>query len=399
MPLHATSRRRGTTRALLVLVAALAVSSAAGLSQAPAVNTDLLVYFGTYTGEKSQGIYVSRLNAATGALSAPQLAAEIRNPSYLAVHPDRAFLYAVSEVNEVDGKPGGAVTAFAVERNTGLLKTLNRQSSGGRGPAHIVTDKTGRNALVANYGGGSVAVLPIEQGGALKPATAVVQHTGSSVNQARQKEPHAHSVNLDPDNRLAYVADLGIDKVMIYRYGAAGGSLTPNDPPFAAVTPGAGPRHFAFHPAGRFAYVINEIDCTVTAFAVSEGNGGLTAMQTASTLPQGQAVIEGYSTADVQVHPSGKFLYGSNRGHDSIVVFAIDEATGRLTYVEHEATGGSTPRAFGIDPTGTFLLAANQRSDSVVVFRIDAATGRLEPTGQTAAVGAPVCVKFVPPAR
>ncbi len=394
----AIARRRCLLALLLVPVVALAVLSATGRAQGPEMKGSL-VYFGTYTGEKSQGIYVSRLDGATGALSAPQLAAEIRNPSYLAIHPDGASLYAVSEVNEVDGKPGGAVSAFAVDRATGMLKARNRQSSGGRGPAHIITDKAGRHALVANYGGGSVAVLPIERDGTLEPASAVVQHTGSSVDQARQKEPHAHSVNLDPDNRRAYVADLGIDKVMIYRLGAAGGSLTPNEPPFAAVTPGAGPRHFAFHPAGRFAYVINEIDCTITAFSVNPDNGGLTAMQTASTLPEGQAVVQGYSTADVQVHPSGKFLYGSNRGHDSIVVFAIDERTGRLTYVEHEATGGSTPRAFGLDPTGTFLLAANQRSDSVVVFRIDAATGRLTPTGQTAAVGAPVCVKFVPPGR
>lgn len=395
VPGHTMARYRRRAVALLLPIAALAGLAAAGRAQAPAVSSGLLVYFGTYTGEKSQGIYVSRLDAATGALSAPQLAAEIRNPSYLAVHPDGGSLYAVSEVNEVDGKPGGGVTAFTVDRSTGMLKTLNRQSSGGRGPAHISTDREGRNVLVANYGGGSVAALPIAADRTLKPPTAVVQHTGSGPNQARQKEPHAHSVNVDPGNRRAYAADLGIDKVMIYRFGAADGSLTPNDPPFAATRPGAGPRHFAFHPRGRFAYVINEIDCTITAFSVNADNGALTTVQTASTLPDGQAVIQGYSTADIQVHPSGKFLYGSNRGHDSIVVFAIDETTGRLTYVEHEATGGSTPRAFGIDPSGTFLLAANQRSDSVVVFRIDSASGRLEPTGQTAAVGAPVCVKFV----
>lgn len=384
-------RRVSIGRVLMVtLAAALAVATA--LAQGP---SGTLVYVGTYTGEKSKGIYVSRLNAATGALSAPQLAAELRNPSYLAVRPGGGFIYAVSEVNDVDGKPGGAVNAFAVAKDTGLLTPLNTQSSGGRGPAHITVDRTGAHALVANYGGGSVSILPIAPDGRLGPASAVVQHTGSSVNQARQKEPHAHSVNMDPANRLAYVADLGIDKVMIYRVGP-NGTLTPNDPPSVAMQPGDGPRHFAFHPKGRLAYVINELTCTITVFTV-DGKGGLTAVQTVSTLPDGQAVVQGYSTADVQVHPSGKFLYGSNRGHDSIVVFAIDEKTGRLTHVQHQPTGGSTPRAFGIDPTGTYFLAANQRSDSVHVFRIDPATGRLTDTGHSASLGAPVCVKFVPP--
>lgn len=391
-----TSLRRGSA-ALILALCTLAVLQAAGRQRAAApAGRELFVYFGTYTGEKSKGIYRARMNAATGELSAPQLAAELRNPSYLAVRPD-GFLYAISEVNDVDGKPGGAVSAFAIAAGTGELKPLNRQSSGGGGPAHISLDRTERTALVANYGGGSVASLPIAADGSLKPAASVIQHTGSSVNQARQKEPHAHSVNVDPANRLAYVADLGIDKIMIYRLGADG-SLTPNDPPSAAAQPGDGPRHFAFHPKGRFAYVINELKCTITAFSVA-ANGGLTALQTVSTLPEGQAVVQGYSTADVQVHPSGRFLYGSNRGHDSIVVFAIDEKTGRLTYVQHEPTGGSTPRAFGIDPSGAFLLAANQKSDSVTVHRIDQATGRLTATGHTAEVGSPVCVKFVPVSR
>jgi 6-phosphogluconolactonase len=396
------NRCRRYAPALVLSLGALAALSvsAVGLPQATSMSQKgPLVYFGTYTGEKSKGIYVSRLNAETGALSAPALAAESRNPSFLAVHPTGGFLYAVGEVGEWGGKPGGSVSAFAVQSGTGTLTALNQQSSGGRGPAHIVTDKTGRNALVANYGGGSVAVLPIDPDGTLKPATAFIQHTGSSVNPDRQKEPHAHSVNVDPGNRFAYVADLGIDKVMIYRFAATDGTLTANVPPFAATQPGAGPRHFAFHPTGRFAYVINELHCTITAFTASSTDGGLTAVHTISTLPEGQGVIQGYSTADVQVHPSGKFLYGSNRGHDSIVVFAIDDKTGRLTYVEHEPTGGSTPRGFGIDPTGTYLLAANQRSDSVVVFRIDPATGRLTPTGHKITVGAPVCVKFVPPSR
>ncbi len=381
-------------------LSALVVLSAGGPPQTPSAGQpDRLVYFGTYTGEKSRGIYVSRLDVRTGALSPPQLAAEIKNPSYLAVRPGGAFLYAVSEVDAVDGKPGGTVSAFGVGSGTGMLTALNQQSSGGRGPAHIVIDKTGGHAFVANYGGGTVAMLPIGRDGTLGSASAIVQHTGSSVNPSRQKEPHPHSVNLNPDNRLLYVPDLGTDQVMIYRVGAADGTLKPNDPPSAPAEPGAGPRHFAFHPTGRFAYAINELLCTITASAVDPNGGGLKPVQTVSTLPPGQAMIQGYSGADVQVHPSGKFLYASTRGHDSIAVFAIDEKTGHLTDVQHEPTGGKTPRGFGIDPTGAYLLAANQGSDSVVVFRIDASTGRLAATGHTVTIGAPVCVKFVPPAR
>lgn len=355
----------------------------------------LLVYFGTYTGEKSQGIYVSRLNLESGALTPPSLAGATSSPSFLAVHPNRNFLYAVNEVGKFDGKESGSVSAFAIDRKTGTLTALNQQASVGSGPAHLVVDTAGRNVLVANYGGGSVAVLPIESDGRLKPASAFIQHSGSSVNPQRQNRPHAHSINVDPGNRFAYAADLGLDKVLIYRFDAGKGSLAANDPPFAAVKPGAGPRHFAFHPKGRFAYVINEMSLTVTAFSSDPARGTLTEVQTVSTLPPGETVQTGYSTAEVQVHPSGKFLYGSNRGHNSIVVFAIDEKSGRLTYLENRPTEGNTPRGFGIDPTGAYLLAANQRSDSVVVFRIDQKTGRLTPAGHSVAVGAPVCVKFV----
>jgi 6-phosphogluconolactonase len=393
-------RNLRTIAAGVLSLTALVALSAAGLAQTrPATGSDRLVYFGTYTGEKSRGIYVSHLDVATGALSPPQLAAELRNPSYLAVRPGGAFLYAVSEVNEAEGKPGGLVTAFAVDQASGMLKALNKQSSGGAGPAHITVDKTGTHALVANYGGGSVEVLPIAANGTLEAPSAVVQHTGSSVNPARQKEPHPHSANIGPDNRLVYVPDLGTDKVMIYRLGAADGSLKPNDPAFAATDPGAGPRHLAFHPGGHFAYVINEMLCTITAYTVDPAGGALKPMQTISSLPPGEKVAQSFSGADVQVHPSGKFLFASNRGHDSIAVFGIDEKTGRLTYVENEPTGGKTPRGFGIDPTGTFLLAANQGSDSVVVLRIDQATGALTPAGHTITIGAPVCVKFVPPTR
>jgi 6-phosphogluconolactonase len=373
----------------------LAVSGQSG-GKVPGKN-DLLVYIGTYTGAKSQGIYVSRLDAASGALSPPELAAETPSPSFLAVHPRGGFLYSVNEVSTSGGKPGGSVSAFAIDRTTGRLTALNQESSGGAGPAHLIVDRSGADVLVANYGGGSVAAVPIEADGRLKPPSAFIQHTGSGVNPQRQKGPHAHSINVAPNNRFAYVADLGLDKILIYRFDAKRGSLTPNDPPFAAVQPGAGPRHFAFHPKGRFAYVINEMDLTVTAFSHDAKRGGLTVLQSVSTLPEGLPKLPSYSTAEVQVHPSGRFLYGSNRGHDSITVFAIDGKSGKLTYVQNEPTQGSTPRGFGIDPSGTYLLAGNQRSDSVVVFRIDQQTGRLTPTGHKIEVGSPVCVKFVSP--
>jgi 6-phosphogluconolactonase len=359
--------------------------------------SDALVYLGTYTGKESKGIYVSRLEMATGRLSPPQLAAETPSPSYLAIHATKRFLYAANEVSTFGGKDTGSVSAFAIDRTSGLLTPLNQQPSVGRGPVYVVVDATGRNLLVANYGGGSVAVLPLAADGTLRPASAFVQHTGSGPDPKRQTAPRAHSINLDPGNRFAYAADLGIDKVLIYRFDADRGTLVANDPPFAAVRPAAGPRHFAFHPSGRFAYVINELNMTLTAFAANAERGGLTEIETVSTLPPGEAVKEGFSTADVQVHPSGRFLFGSNRGRDSIVVFAIDNKTGTLTYVENESTQGSTPRGFGIDPSGRYLLAANQRSDSVVVFRIDQKTGRLEPAGNTIRVPSPVCVKFVAP--
>ena len=378
-------RRQFLSLALLPLTHTLRAQTAGGM----------LVYFGTYTNQASKGIYVCRLDSQTGALSAPDLAVDTPSPSFLAIHPTRDFLYAANEVSQFEGKKTGSVTAFAMDRKTGLLKSLNQQSSGGPGPAHLVVDPAGRNVLVANYGGGSVSVLPIAKDGTLQPSSAFVQHTGSSVNKQRQSAPHAHSVNVDASSRFAYVADLGLDKLLIYRFNANDGSLTPGDPASIEVEPGSGPRHFAIHPKGRYAYVINELPCTITVFERNASSGALKAVQTISTLPAGQEVAQGFSTAEVQVHPSGRFLYGSNRGHDTIAVFAIDEKTGRLTLVQHEPTQGSTPRNFGIDPSGRFLLAANQRSDSVVIFAIDGRTGRLTATGHRVSVPTPVCVKFI----
>lgn len=383
--------------AWLIVFVAISLSVFGHAQGSSPAATGMLVYFGTYTGakSKSKGVYVSRLDPASGTLSPPQLAAETASPSFLAVHPTGNFVYTVNEVSTFAGQASGSVSAFAVDRKTGLLKALNQQSSEGPGPAHLIVDKDGRNVLVANYGGGSVTVVPIGPDGRLKSPSASVQHTGSSVNPQRQKQPHAHSINLDPANRFAYVADLGLDKVLVYRFDAGKGLLTLNDPSSVSVKPGAGPRHLAFDQAGKFAYVINELTCTITVFSNDTAKGELREVQTISTLPPGQAMQPSYSGAEVQVHPSGKFLYASNRGHDSIVVFTIEPGTGRLTYVENEPTQGSTPRGFGMDPDGGYFLAGNQRSDSVVVFRIDPKSGALTPTGHKIEVGAPVSVKFV----
>jgi 6-phosphogluconolactonase len=363
-------------------------------SSSSAVRKDrMMVYIGTYTGERSQGIYLLEFNSETGTLRPVGVAADVANPSFLAIHPNRRFLYAVNEVGEFSGMKTGAVSAFAIHAKTGLLTLLNQQSSGGSGPCHISLDKQGRYAFVANYGSGSVAALPIEEDGRLAPATGFVQHAGSSVNPSRQEGPHAHSINPDPAGRFVIAADLGLDRLLVYRFDPKRGDLAPNDPPYVSVAPGAGPRHFAFHPNGRFGYVINELANTVTAFQYDAKRGVLTEIQTISALPEGYTQTS--YTSEVVVHPSGKFLYGSNRGHDSIVIYAIEPQTGRLSLIGHQPTGGRTPRNFALDPAGKFLLAANQNSDNIVVFRIDAQTGKLEQVGDPIAVPTPVCIRFL----
>lgn len=357
------------------------------------------VYIGTYTWKESKGIYAMELDLATGKLSAPELAAEATNPTFLAIHPSRRFLYAVGEIGSFKGRSTGSVSAFAIAPDTGKLAPLNQQPSGGAGPCHVAVDKEGKNLLVANYSGGSVAVLPIAADGSLKEPSCTVQHKGKGHDPKRQEGPHAHSINLDAAGRFAFAADLGLDKLLIYRLDAAQGTLTPNDPPFGSVAPGAGPRHFAFHPNGRFAYAINEMGMTVTAFAYDPERGALKELQSVPTLPAGRETTPADSTAEVVVHPSGKFLYGSNRGHDSIAIFTVDTETGKLTPTGHEPTQGKAPRNFAIEPSGAWLLAANQNSASVVVFRINPATGALTPAGVKADIPAPVCIRFVPLAR
>ena len=382
--------------ACLILVAA-AASTAQGPAQTPPPSgSNMLVYFGTYTNtQKSKGIYMSRLDMSTGMLSPAELAVETVDPSFLTVDPTGRFLYSVNEIDTYLKQKTGAVSAFAINRNSGLLKPLNEQPSEGPGPAHLTIDRDGKNVLVANYGGGSVVVLPIAKDGTLKSGSSLVQHTGSSVNKQRQAAPHAHSITLDPQGRLAYAADLGLDRILIYHFDGRKGLLTLNSPSSASVAPGAGPRHFSIHPNGRFAYVINEMNVTVTAFAVDTSTGGLTELQTISALPPKQAPAQGTSGAELAVHPSGRFLYTSVRGDNSIALYTIDQYSGKLTYVENTPTHGNTPRGFGIDPEGKFLLVGNQNSNTVVAFRIDPQIGQLTLTGSEINVGAPVSVVFV----
>ena len=352
------------------------------------------LYVGTYTSRplgRSEGIYVYRLNTVTGELTHSKTVKDVADPSYLTIDRKRRFLYAVNEVSQFNGKPSGAVTSFAIDRTSGELSRLNQKASEGGSPCYVTLDRTERYALVANYEAGNITVLPIKRNGWLEDAVSVVQHEGSSVNRDRQLGPHAHCVVVDKLNRYVFAVDLGIDKILGYKFDARTGKLTKHSE--IAVKPGAGPRHFTFHPNHKHAYVINELDSTVTAFNYDANRGLLKEHQTISTLPIGFSGQN--SCADLHVSPNGKFLYGSNRGHDSIVVFAIEGRSGRLTYVENVSTGGKTPRNFTLDPTGRFLLAANQKSDSVVTFHIEARTGQLTPTGHTAEIPTPVCLKLV----
>ena len=360
---------------------------------------ETLVYVGTYTSEKSKGIYLYELQTENSeglqnvTLVPLGLAAETRSPSFLAIDPKRRLLFAVGETDDFDGKRTGAVSAFSIEPATGKLKLINQQPSLGTGPCHLVLDNEGRNALVANYGSGSVAVLPVAADGRLGEASDVERHEGKSVNPQRQEGPHAHCVTLDPTGRRAFVCDLGLDKVMIYRFDSENGELTPNEPAFAALKPGAGPRHMAFRPDGRIAYVINELDSTVTAFAYDAESGALSELQTVSTLPPD---FEGENTtAEIAVHPNGKYLYGSNRGHESVVLFAIDDDNGTLTHVDEQDTGGRTPRHFELDPAGKHLIIANQATDTLLLCRVDGDSGGLKPSGALVEAPTPVCVKFL----
>jgi 6-phosphogluconolactonase len=380
-----------------IAMAPVAAAPARSPAPSPAPTGGGLVYFGTYTGAKSRGIYVAPFDAASGRLGAVRLAAETKNPSFLALHPTRPLLYAVNEVGDYEGQKAGAVTAFARDAATGDLRALGTVSSRGADPCHLVVDASGGHVLVANYSGGSLASLPIRADGGLAAASTFVQHEGRGADPKRQAGPHAHMIETDPSNRFALAADLGLDEILVYRFDPATGSLTPADPPHAKLDPGAGPRHFAFSPDGRDVYVLTEMTIAVSAFQYDAGR--LTSFQTISAMAGAAAPTAADSGAEIVMHPSGRFVYTSQRGPDDIAVFARDASTGRLTLVEHVPSGGKTPRGFAVDPSGRWLLAAQQKSDEVVVFAIDAATGRLTRTGQTVEVGAPVSVTFLPASR
>jgi len=352
-----------------------------------------LLYVGTYTRGDSKGIYVYSYDANSEESKPLGLAAETPNPSFLAVDPGQRLLYAVNELTQYKGASSGAITSYGIDRANGKLSPINQVATRGADPCYVSLDKTGKYVFVANYTGGSVAVFPVREDGGLGDTIAFVQHVGSGKNPIRQEGPHAHWIETTPDNRFALVADLGLDEILVYRFDANRGTLTPNDPPFARVAAGAGPRHIAFHPNGRILYTIDELTSTITVFSFDSSKGTLRLLQSLSTLPSG---FSGNSdTAEIHVHPNGRFLFASNRGHDSIAVFSVDQKTATLTLVGHVSTQGKTPRNFELDPTGTRLLVANQDSDNIVVFDVDAQTGRLTASGHQIKAPSPVSLRFV----
>jgi 6-phosphogluconolactonase len=362
---------------------------------AHAAANEWLLYIGTYTNtkSKSEGIYIYRFNAGTGEMKPAGVAKLDSSPSFLAIDAKRKFLYAVNEVGEFNGQKNGGVTAFAIDQKTGDLKQLNQQHAPGV-PCHVSVHPSGKFVLIADYGGGNAAIYPVKVDGSLGPASDVAQHPNvvKGGDPKRQTQPHAHCIMVSSTGEYAFVPDLGLDKVMIYRLDNNLGKLLKHGE--AVLKPASGPRHFTFHPNDKYAYVINELNSTVTAFAYGKLGGTLREIQTISTLPEG---FSGTSyCADIHIHPTGKYLYGSNRGHDSIVAYAIDSKTGKLTLIGHESVGGKWPRNFALDPTGRYLLVANQNTDNIVVLGIDVATGKLKPTGQQITIGAPVCLQFIP---
>jgi 6-phosphogluconolactonase len=399
-------------------VFAAGLAALTGFSSPPEPEGESFVYFGTYTGfeytkrgapfgqSQSKGIYVSRFQAATGEVSEPQLAAEIRNPSFLAVHPNHRYLYSVSEdplsVGPYNDK-GSFISAYAIDRATGKLSLLNTVPSAGTSTCYVSLDPSGKYLLAASFGSGTVTVLHVQEDGSLGVQAALVQHTGRSVDPHYQAGPHAHSFDVSPDGRFAVAADLGTDKLMIYRFDPATGSVTPNDARFVEVKPpGCGPRHFVFAPNGRFGYLISEMSGILTAYAWDSTRGRLTEMQATDTMPadfnddKNAQALNSFHSAEVQLHPNGKYLYESNRGPDTISVFALNPIQGTLTPIQQVSTRGLMPRHFAIDPTGSYLFAANQASDDVVIFRIEDGTGRITPTRRVLRIGTPVCVRFVP---
>jgi 6-phosphogluconolactonase len=390
MPLIGLLRRLIAPSLLAVTLALCALSLPGGAREA--ARQKYIFYVGTYTDHGSKGIYAYRFDSATGESTSLGLAAESTAPSFLAIASSGRFLYAVNEISQFNGQPTGAVSAFAIQPKTAKLTLLNQVASRGEGPAHIALDRSGKFALISNYDRGSIAVFPVLQDGRLGEATAFVQHQGSSVNKERQAGPHAHAAAFSPDNRFVIVADLGLDQLLAYRFDAAHGTLG-SDPQIVRAVPMAGPRHLVFDPTGQHLYVINEMESTVVAYAYDAANGTLSELQIVSALPKG--FLRTSEAAEIEMHSSGRFLFASNRGDDSIAVFAVNAKDGTLTPLEIDSTGGKTPRNFVLDPTGAWLLAANQDSDTIVVFRVDPGTGHLTRSGPELHVSSPVCVRFV----
>jgi 6-phosphogluconolactonase len=370
---------------LVTLALTLAVAASAA---------DTFVYFGTYASKTSKGIYVSRLDDKSGKLSAPELAAETTNPCYLALAPGGKFLYSADSVKQFDGKNTGSVSAFAVDAATGKLTPLNQKSSGGAGPCHVSVDASGKFLFVANYSGGSVKSFLVNSNGSIGDDGAFIQHHGSSVNTNRQTSPHAHWIAADPGGRFALACDLGTDRVMIYTLNSTNAALAVQNPLSASAPPGSGPRHLAFSRDGKFAYVVNEILCTVSTYAWDAAKGTLELLETISALPKDVPAQTTFTAAEIVVRADGKFVYATVRGHESISAFAVDAKTGRLTFVENVSAKGKVPRGLGVDPSGRWLIVANQKTDNAVVFGLDAVTGKLTPTGQELQLGAPVDVEF-----
>ena len=375
---------------------ALALLLAAVLP-AMAAAKDYYVHFGTYSKAPSKGIYRSHFDTDTGVLTPAELAIEAKDPSFIALHPNGKVLYAVDESLDSKKTPGAnGIAAYSIDAKTGALKLINQQSFEGSGPCHVSVDRDGHCVFIANYNTGSIAALPLDKDGRIGPVSSFVQHTGSSANRARQSSPHAHSIYTTPDNRFVLSADLGADKVFIYRFDAATGKLTSNEPAFATLPPGSGPRHLVFSPNSKFVYVISEMLCTVTTFSYDAAKGALSPVDSISTLPPGETKPANGSCAEIAIHPNGKFLYASTRGHNSITVYSLDAATGKLTFIDNKPSGGKTPRHFALDPTGAWLIAEHQDSSDVTVFRVDAATGKLTPTGAPVPVPSVVASVFVP---
>ena len=371
-----------------------ATEEAAAESEAANEATSM-VYIGTYADAGSESIFLYKLNSETGEMTRVSGFKAGPNPSFLTLDEQRNYLYAVNETGDYEGQKSGAVSAFSIDQQTGNLTLLNQVASKGGSPCYISLGADGKTVLVANYMGGNVAALPVQENGQLAEAADVEQHKGVGPNKNRQEAAHAHYIAQSPDNRYVYAVDLGIDKILSYKLDGAGGTLTPTEPAVAfAAKPGAGPRQLAFHPDGKYAYVINELNSTMTALAYNSENGTFTEVQTLPSIPADYK--ENNQPAAVRVSPDGKFVYGSNRGHNSIVVYSIDESTGKMTHVENVPSGGDWPRDMTIDLTGNVLLVANERSNSIAALKIDKATGKLTATGHEAQVSKPVCVQVVP---